>query len=525
MRTQYLFSSLLIVTFHLASSAQWSGLDPTFGTDGFDHIDLSPSETFGNAGAIAPDDKIIVAGEFEPPGQPYRIGVARFLPDGGLDNSFSGDGIDSLFLGTNSSVAIDLALEPNGKIVVLAHMTPVQHALIRFLPDGGVDPTFGTNGVATFPASSGDRSAALSIQPDGKILVTGRYDHYSNSGARAFVFRANADGSLDTSFGTSGWIHQDIGTLMKEIPADVIAQDDGKVFLCGLAFSTSISVHFCARYNSDGTLDNSFNSGGTVVDSVGTNAFFSPGQVLHLANGKYVLAGGGTINDTNKVAVTRLNPNGEVDATFASDGWRFMHVPDRTYQGATGLAMRSDGSFLIGGEAYNQWNNDFSVIVGHLGEDGDVDHNYGGPTGLQPLDDSDFSGNLLLGLREVMVQSNDKLVGVHYMNYGSPLARQLGIFRVEQLAVGLEESDSTPGVSVFPNPANGSLTISFGEPVKLTAGELFTLDGRSLGFVAMDSNPHSASHLLQLPATMPSGSYILRLQTPEGQQSLQLMIE
>jgi len=507
-----IYIPLLILLLALNSHAQWSGLDPSFGNNGYNHLSF-PEESFGKAGVVTPDDKIIVVGEFELSSLDWRVGVARFLPDGALDNSFSSDGIDSLNVGSNSTI-MDVALQPNGKIVVLGRTANYDHLVVRFMPDGGPDLSFGTNGFITLTGINGDLAVALSLQTDGKIVVAGRSAYNSSTNSRAFLFRLNTDGSVDNSFGTEGWVFEDIGLLQNESSTDVIAQDDGKIICSGYLTGVGVTDQFyLVRYNANGTLDNSFGSGGMVVDSIiGTGAHFYPSDLLQLDNNKYLVGGNLLLNDSSFTCVARFLPNGIIDNTFDSDGWQAMRVPGREFTSTTGIALRTDGSVLIGGEAENFGHSDFVIFVGHLSANGDIDHDYGGPTGLQTFNNDDFGSNLLLGLFDVLVQSNDKFVGVHYMNYGSPLARQFGVFRVEQLGESIGEVES-PQLTISPNPVIDRFSIQISTEQNVIYDiELLDMQGRSVYLyghrtIAADG----FAETLEWPSEVPAGLYILRL--------------
>ncbi|HEY3021436.1 MAG TPA: hypothetical protein VGJ32_14660, partial [Solirubrobacteraceae bacterium] len=126
--------------------------------------------------AVQPDGKIVVAGDTNTGPNPFDFGVARLLPDGSLDSSFGGAGSTSVDFGGDDT-AFAMALQPDGKIVVAGRSNagdnPSNFAVARLLPDGSPDGSFGTGGKMLVDFGRDDQGRAVSLQPDGKILVAG----------------------------------------------------------------------------------------------------------------------------------------------------------------------------------------------------------------------------------------------------------------------------------------------------------------------------------------------------------------
>jgi uncharacterized delta-60 repeat protein len=164
----------------------------------------------------------------------------------------------------------------------------------------------------------------MAIQPDGKIVLAG-YGGNQYSGAEFALARYNSDGSLDSTFGASGKVTTD---LFGQVDAAYAAalQPDGRIVLAG--FSGIVAgfgsggedaVDFAlVRYNSDGSLDKSFGSGGKVVTDFGNNeAIYAVGVQ---SGGRIVAAGAAGFGDTSDFALARYNPDGSLDSTFGSTG-------------------------------------------------------------------------------------------------------------------------------------------------------------------------------------------------------------
>jgi uncharacterized delta-60 repeat protein len=294
-------------------------LDPTFGNGGKVTTDFSGFRDVIYAIAIQNDGKILVAGAAD---FSNRFGLARYDSYGSLDTSFgTGGKVITAFSGS-FAFAQAVAIQSNGQIVVSggAYFDNSSFALARYNVDGSLDASFGSGGkVTTALTTMDDRSFAVAIQTDGKIVAAGTAGFFSRFG----LARYNTDGSLDTSFGVGGkvtTVFLDVPFAAAEAHA-VIIQNDGKIIVAGAAnipkaFS---QLDFAlARYNSDGSLDISFGQGGKVA-----NDFFGLGDVASAAvlqgDGRIVLAGTATSINSD-FALARYNSDFTITSACKGEG-------------------------------------------------------------------------------------------------------------------------------------------------------------------------------------------------------------
>jgi len=150
-------------------------------------------------------------------------------------------------------------------------------------PDGTLDPTFGEGGKVITQLGPGYESAyGVAIQSDGKILAVGesyRSGTPSNLDDDIALVRYNTNGSLDNTFGTDGIVITPIGSGI-DLSAGVVLQPDGKIVVGGEGWDGSAYRFAALRYNSNGSLDNSFGSGGIVITAIGTGWDLSGSVVL-----------------------------------------------------------------------------------------------------------------------------------------------------------------------------------------------------------------------------------------------------
>ena len=191
--------------------------------------------------------------------------------DGTPDGSFGAGGIVISDLRGTGDWGTAVTVQPDGKIVMAGQSSngaDLDIAVVRYDTDGSYDTSFGTGGMVFTPIGSGDdRGSGVALQPDGKIVVVGSVHNGSDFDFAAV--RYNADGSLDTSFGFGGKVTTPIGGGDDQ-PNAVVLQPDGRILVVGQSDNTlTQDLDFAMiRYNPDGSLDNTC---GQVFYSIGTN--------------------------------------------------------------------------------------------------------------------------------------------------------------------------------------------------------------------------------------------------------------
>ncbi len=174
-----------------------------------------------------------------------------------------------------------MAIQPDGKIVVAGYTDRTNVAVVRYNPDGSLDPSFGTGGIVKSGVTG--QAHDVIVQPDGKIVVAGHVSLDDDDDFADFlVARYNADGTLDPSFGDGGQTSTDFGGVTNE-GENIVLQPDGALVVSGSALdpgSNSVDHHTdVARYIPNGALDTSFGNLGktTLEDSlVGNDLALQP---------------------------------------------------------------------------------------------------------------------------------------------------------------------------------------------------------------------------------------------------------
>ena len=225
---------------------------------------------------------------------------------------------------------------------------------------GELDTSFNSpNGFIIQPIGSDDDwGYSLAIQSDGKILLGGYCDNGSN--INFCIARFNSDGTLDTTFGSSGKVIQTIG-LSFYFGQSLAIQPDGKILLGGYCGNGLTNCDFCiARFNSNGTLDNSFGTVGKLIQPL-IGSFVNLGFSLAIQLDGKILLGGSCYGLTSRdFCIARFNSNGTLDTSFGTSGKVTQNIGS-DYDYGYSLAIQSDGKILLGGYCLNGSNIDFCI--------------------------------------------------------------------------------------------------------------------------------------------------------------------
>jgi len=434
--------------------------DMTFGTNG-KILELPENYTWADNKAVKvySDDKILTAGVTKNADGNTVMALYRYLPDGSRDVSFGVDGASYTdhvcqdntcatgFI-TGYEDAQDIMFQSDGKILIARteydNSADRYMGVARFNADGTLDTTFGY--YHGYTMAQGGLVSAGAVQADDKILLVG-YENYQLQ-----LSRFNANGTLDTSFGTNGSLSISVseeGSYKYDEGNDVAVQSDGKILAvgqtqikgCGEDVNASFTRGLLLRFDSNGTLDSSFDSDGIVKFTAASVFDVKPWDLSETypcqesvfkavdvqQDGKIVVLGTG-FNSAFKMFLARFNPDGSLDTTFGYQGVRvlydsydytvFDHLNTQftQYSGrkfSVGkMILQVDGSISVSGSAYydgDYYHKGFSAF--HFTKDGNFDRRYG-TTGdawadVNFPDDFLYRGAMAEDLAE---QSNGRLI-------------------------------------------------------------------------------------------------------------------
>ena len=440
-------STAFFLLISLYSFSQDGSLDTTLDTDGIVTTRVLTVTESGNAIAIQPDGKIIVAGSsYASPSINCDFAIVRYNPNGSLDTTFDVDGKLTTDIGTQTDVPVSIALQSDGKIVVggYSDIGPnVRFALARYNYDGSLDTTFDLDGkLNTIVGNNGiDGAYSIAIQPDGKIIAAGIS---KNSSINNFALvRYNSNGILDSTFGLNGKKITSFGTGNASSGNSVVIQSDGKIIVAGGSNNGTNSDFALVRYNPNGSLDATFDTDGKLTTDIG-NSDNSAKSVAIQQDGK-IVAVGTSYGIENKFALVRYNVDGSLDTTFDSDG------KVTTIGGvANSVVIQADGKIVVAGVFNSILNDDFAIL--RYNSDGSLDTTFGvnGKSIITIQDRNDEA-------RGVAIQSDGKIVLA-----GGTTKSQIGFFallRLNNTVLGLDNDYLQNQFEVYPNPVTNSLKI------------------------------------------------------------------
>ena len=376
-RVTSLFFVLAITFAGVAPARALDGtLDPTFGNGGFVTTDFGNGGDFGNAAALQPDGKILLAGTaFN--GIDEDMALARYNSNGSLDLNF-GDGgkVTTDFSGVfriniNTASAQTLETLPGIGPTLAQRIVDFrnQNGLFQIIEEIRMVPGIGPglfDRIQNLITVGHDSAQAILLQPDGKILVAGSSE---NDFALA---RYHSDGSLDTGFGTGGHVTTDLSRFHAH-GLDLALQSDGKILVAG--DGGEMPDFALARYHGDGTLDSTFGASGIVLTSIGEHNFGY--TVTVQPDGKIIVAGQSFIPQGGiQFALVRYNGDGSLDASFGTGGIVSTSFGDFDEAGISALLLQPDGKILAVGYSMLVFPF-FNIALARYNSDGSLDTTFG----------------------------------------------------------------------------------------------------------------------------------------------------
>lgn len=289
-------------------------IDGTFGHSGIQMADFGAADDTAYAMALAVDGTLVVAGQ-----SAGNFAIAKLRTDGSLMPDFGSGGMVVFDLGSNADVAGAVTFQGDSPVIVGASGGKV--GVVRLRPTGEADTSFSGDGLlltgaltARTDANFADRSTAAAVQADGKLLLANR----SAAGDFA-VARLNADGSLDSTFGTGGVATVDFDGGDDDADA-VLVQDTGEIIVIGTSLKAGVGNTAVAALNADGSLVADFGTGGKLLLSPDAAP---SSRELHL--GDLVLRAFGTKQSDGRVVVG--TSSGSQQAVNPSSSLRRLNVP------------------------------------------------------------------------------------------------------------------------------------------------------------------------------------------------------
>lgn len=503
-----------------------------------------------------------------------------------LDSTF---GVDGKVVNVNVGGSQVTQLQSNGKIVccfLSSFSTSGNVHLTRFNSNGSLDTSFGINGfvdLILFSEIGGFKM--MKIQNDDKIIVTGNLE---NNGIQDFATaRFNADGTIDTNFGTNGIAVTDFGTLSSGLSTAIEIQNNGSILVGGYISQNSLDIAI-VRYFTNGTIDTNFGTNGKFIYNFGTTTIpftsgMSSDEIIDIkvnSVGKIIICALTDANESSSIdgnfGFICLNSNGSLDTTFGSNGQKIVDLGGQDY--ITNIKLTTNDKIIATGQYGYSTGNDYytKIAIIKLLENGEFDINFGNNGIVLANKDAssliDFSRDLYLqtdgkivcfgGTLDISKTVLDFLIirfnvdgtidntfnsigykTIGFNNYSviptSILVQNDGkilcsggvdnnnFVSLARLEIDNLSTDNflKESISVYPNPVINSLNLDF----NLSQNEvlninLFDVNGRKITNLLNEKNFQGNNSLkLELPETLSKGIYFLNISNGKYSSNIKIV--
>ncbi|HEY2725903.1 MAG TPA: T9SS type A sorting domain-containing protein, partial [Parafilimonas sp.] len=426
----------------------------------------------------------------------------------------------------NSTAYNAITVQPDGKIVGVGSTSNSQF-VNRLLENGSPDLSFGTNGFELF-GSRYEGFSACKIEQDGKIVIGGGYTDVLVP-EQFILKRFKTNGALDSTFGSAGTTVTKVGSYDSYI-TDLALQSDGKIVALGSTDNYTASAN--TRYNTDGTLDNTFANGG-IAHNFFPGIFGSAVSLLVQDDNK-ILLGGGVYIEKGIYALERLTANGLIDSSFGVNGETTTDFADYSGSSIASIGLQSSGKIVAIGTSSNigdykvslaRYNNDLTqkqILIAkirhwlqhHNGFTWDNNSNISSYVIQRSYDGINWS---TVHSQQTTINSqpsivNSQLSTVNYYNDPSPLS-STNYYRLQTTSVSGAVNYSNviavtnDDVKISPNPATNSLHIeclSSNQKTKLIVVDF-------AGNIKLQTSVNNSSYSLNI-ASLTTGNYLLKIE-------------
>jgi len=333
-------------------------LDSSFGINGTTaEIDATRYGPFYSMAQMA-DGRLIAAGS----GEEGNVLLIRYSADGKIDSAFMANTVAAQVDGNGNNIlqtGFDFAIKEDGKITMELGSPGI--GCVQFNSDGTLDTNFGgNNGYAIVKGYASDNYATtLCALPGGSVILAGFYKYVSHPEGGIVLVKFDNSGKPDSSFAVNG-----ISEIVTNInPSCVKLNSVNKIIVGGYYFVTSNRIFGVAQFNANGMPDSAFGINGKIEAHVypGSSADGINAMVIQ-PDDKIVVAGSGTLNGVIAFGLARFKVNGTLDQTFGSGGVVATQI-SKTDSRAYGVAIQADGRLVASGVAKDSLNSYHTTLA------------------------------------------------------------------------------------------------------------------------------------------------------------------
>jgi uncharacterized delta-60 repeat protein len=379
----------------------------------------SGKDTLGNSVAIDSVGRIVVTGNTLDDTFKSSMFITRYKIDGTIDTTFNATSgyVTKQYTSGISTIGSSVAIDSDDRIVVTGYTFDDTFKssmfITRYNTDGTIDTTFNaTSGyvIGQFPDGISTEGNSIAIDSVGRIVVTGSTFDGTNIFSM-FITRYNTDGTIDTTFNvTSGYVTKQFPDGISTIGESVAIDSDDRIVVTGNTFDgTNTDSMFITRYKTDGTIDTTFNgTSGYIIGQFpdGQSTF---GRSVAIDSDDRIVVTGNTLDATGiyREFITRYKTDGTIDTTFNGiSGYVTKQFPDGQNTGGISVAIDSDDRIVVTGGTIDG-PNIFSMFITRYKTDGTIDTTFNGISGYVT---KQFPDGQSTGGRSVAIDSDDRIV-------------------------------------------------------------------------------------------------------------------
>lgn len=395
-------------------------LDSNFGNGGINIYDADGDGGSGSSQSIGKNvdidafDNLVIGTQFSDGSVNHDFGAIKTLADGRLDSSFGNGGFARITEDPEENYMVAALLDSQNRplIVTTAQGSRNQDIAIgRLTTTGVVDTTFRRDGHIqnNVTASNDTLYAGLALKvgsSNGKFLLAGYTHSADNSNTDLIVARYNADGSLDDSFGINGYFYEYAESSGSNTFAglqvyDAVELSDGRIVLAG---SYNGSQAFLLMLTANGDVEPDFGNDGLMTMT--TSSQFAGLQAVTQDNNGMIVAGGYQFNDSTDLWLLRMAPDGTADPSFNGTGELILDLDGQRYESVNDIVVLADNSLIFGGYHGSM------PLIGKILSNGTLDTGgFNSPTGFQAVDSSGSSTSNFDYLEDLEVNPSGIIYG------------------------------------------------------------------------------------------------------------------
>ncbi|RYD94491.1 MAG: T9SS type A sorting domain-containing protein, partial [Sphingobacteriales bacterium] len=488
--------------------------DAAFSGDGKATVLFENGDDLLAALLVLPDDKLIAVGT-----SGYResnnfvhkdIVLSKYNADGSPDTAFGTLGKVYSIIGENRNNIITAALQADGKIVVSNtysnySQTYSSFEILRYNANGSLDTAFGTDG----RVSTAYSATSIVFQPDGKIIIAG--DGYIDGVFLFSINRYNANGTPDAGFGSNGYVSIPAGGATWG-SSTAILQPDGKIVVCGSAANPDLfngAMAFAGvRLNANGTIDTTFGNNGKIAGLFGDDVYFFYKGFIQ-PDGK-ILITGRSVGASFGFTTVRYTADGALDTTYGTNG--FSSTPLSEYREVRSVVLQPDGKFLVALGKYNAPPDSYDFKVRRFNPDGTFDAGFSDQDGLTTSFFNGYDEAFAIGL-----QSDYKIVVAGSTQNGG--SKDFALARYTNVVLATDTfADNGADAMVYPNPVKDVLHIKTAPGVEVIAYAVYNMLGQPV-YKSTDSREAVETK------NFSNGIYTLEIITTKGSVSKKFIKE